>query len=40
MDTLKDKHNLETLAATGHPPWEVWAARNGNASELETAAWS
>jgi len=40
MDTLKDKHNLETLAATGHPPWEVWAARNGNTPELETAAWS
>jgi glucose-1-phosphate cytidylyltransferase len=39
MDTLKDKHNLETLAATGHPPWEVWAGRNGASPELETASW-
>jgi glucose-1-phosphate cytidylyltransferase len=26
MDTLKDKHTLETLAASGRPPWEVWTA--------------
>jgi len=30
MDTLKDKHNLEALAASGHPPWEVWGERNGD----------
>jgi glucose-1-phosphate cytidylyltransferase len=24
MDTLKDKHNLETLVERGRPPWEVW----------------
>ena len=29
MDTLKDKHNLETLAASGRPPWEVWAEPTG-----------
>jgi glucose-1-phosphate cytidylyltransferase len=25
MDTLKDKHNLEALAASGRGPWEVWS---------------
>jgi glucose-1-phosphate cytidylyltransferase len=30
MDTLKDKHNLETLAASGRPPWEVWTVPNGD----------
>jgi glucose-1-phosphate cytidylyltransferase len=35
MDTLKDKHNLETLAAAGHPPWEVWAEGDGVAAESE-----
>ena len=25
MDTLKDKHNLESLAASGRGPWEVWS---------------
>ena len=30
MDTLKDKHNLETLAASGRPPWEVWTAPDGD----------
>ena len=30
MDTLKDKHNLETLAASGRPPWEVWMAPDGD----------
>lgn len=32
MDTLKDKHNLESLAASGQPPWEVWARRDGDSS--------
>ncbi len=39
MDTLKDKHNLEALAATGDPPWEVWAARNGNHAVPAGSAW-
>jgi glucose-1-phosphate cytidylyltransferase len=30
MDTLKDKHNLEILAASGRPPWEVWADPDGH----------
>ena len=30
MDTLKDKHNLETLAASGRPPWEVWTDPDGD----------
>jgi glucose-1-phosphate cytidylyltransferase len=30
MDTLKDKHNLDALAASGHPPWEAAAERNGS----------
>jgi glucose-1-phosphate cytidylyltransferase len=25
MDTLKDKHNLEALAASGRGPWEIWS---------------
>ena len=36
MDTFKDKHNLEALAAKGRPPWEVWAedgAESESASE-------
>lgn len=33
MDTLKDKHILETLAASGRPPWEVWSdPDNGSTS--------
>jgi glucose-1-phosphate cytidylyltransferase len=28
MDTLKDKHNLEALAAAGRGPWEVWSAED------------
>lgn len=24
MDTLKDKHNLESLFESGRPPWAVW----------------
>ncbi len=32
MDTLKDKHNLETLAASGRPPWEVWTDPDGGSS--------
>lgn len=24
MDTLKDKHNLESLLQSGNPPWQVW----------------
>jgi glucose-1-phosphate cytidylyltransferase len=32
MDTLKDKHNLETLAASGRPPWEVWTDPDGDAT--------
>ncbi len=38
MDTLKDKHNLEALAATGHPPWEVWGEGNGDAAESESSS--
>jgi glucose-1-phosphate cytidylyltransferase len=38
MDTLKDKHNLETLAATGRPPWEVWAEGNGDSAESESSS--
>jgi len=32
MDTLKDKHNLETLAASGRAPWEVWSAEEDASS--------
>jgi glucose-1-phosphate cytidylyltransferase len=32
MDTLKDKHNLEALAASGQPPWEVWTGAEGGSS--------
>jgi glucose-1-phosphate cytidylyltransferase len=32
MDTLKDKHNLETLAASGRPPWEVWTDPDGDST--------
>jgi glucose-1-phosphate cytidylyltransferase len=39
MDTLKDKHNLETLAATGKPPWEVWAERNGVPPQADGSSW-
>ena len=39
MDTLKDKHKLETLAATGQPPWEVWAERNGVPREADGSSW-
>jgi glucose-1-phosphate cytidylyltransferase len=39
MDTLKDKHNLETLAVTGHPPWEVWADPNGDGGGSEGSSW-
>ena len=24
MDTLRDKNHLESLWATGNPPWKVW----------------
>ena len=34
MDTLKDKHNLDALAATGRPPWEVWEVDGDTESEL------
>ena len=37
MDTLKDKHNLESLAASGRPPWEVWTAPDGD--ETTGTAW-
>jgi glucose-1-phosphate cytidylyltransferase len=33
MDTLKDKHNLEALAETGRPPWEVWERENPNGAD-------
>jgi glucose-1-phosphate cytidylyltransferase len=39
MDTLKDKHNLETLAATGRPPWEVWSERNGVPAAVDGSSW-
>jgi glucose-1-phosphate cytidylyltransferase len=32
MDTLKDKHNLEALAASGQAPWEIWTAPDGDTS--------
>ena len=35
MDTLKDKHNLEALAASGQPPWEVWMDADGPEPEPE-----
>ena len=25
MDTLRDKHQLEELWASGHAPWKVWS---------------
>ena len=43
MDTLKDKHNLETLLAAGSAPWRVWAtpeeasAKGGNGTSNFTA---
>jgi glucose-1-phosphate cytidylyltransferase len=33
MDTLKDKHNLEALAETGRPPWEVWEPENPDGAD-------
>jgi glucose-1-phosphate cytidylyltransferase len=24
MDTLRDKHNLESFWQSGNPPWKVW----------------
>jgi glucose-1-phosphate cytidylyltransferase len=38
MDTLKDKHNLETLAEMGRPPWEVWANGDAESSGLGSPA--
>jgi glucose-1-phosphate cytidylyltransferase len=38
MDTLKDKHNLETLAEMGRPPWEVWANGDAETSGLRSPA--
>jgi glucose-1-phosphate cytidylyltransferase len=33
MDTLKDKHNLEALAESGRPPWEVWERGNADGAD-------
>jgi glucose-1-phosphate cytidylyltransferase len=33
MDTLKDKHNLEALAETGRPPWEVWEQEDADGAD-------
>src|SRR3712207_3916163 len=38
MDTLKDKHNLETLAEMGRPPGEVWANGDPESSGLRPPA--
>jgi glucose-1-phosphate cytidylyltransferase len=32
MDTLKDKHNLESLLQSGNPPWQVWEPNGRPAS--------
>jgi hypothetical protein len=39
MDTIKDRQRLETLLATGHPPWQVKSERAllGSSSERTIA---
>jgi glucose-1-phosphate cytidylyltransferase len=31
MDTFKDRQHLESLAAGGYAPWEIWKNKNGSA---------
>jgi glucose-1-phosphate cytidylyltransferase len=38
MDTLKDKHNLDTLADTPAPPWAVWLGNTEREAALRQVA--
>jgi glucose-1-phosphate cytidylyltransferase len=38
MDTLRDKHHLETLWNSGHVPWKVWSCNPRDQASLPTKA--